>query len=333
MSEHSSTSFVRRCRRVNLGTLNRIRGQQVDKVENPLRGLLILRHGSNQLPSTKAAEGVEKSCLRRRRLRGLRKGKSRSRGGKPRRTHPPPALETKRRSTWRAEVSILFSKWRYSFEKRIYRHPKETSWFSQPGRQPTGLYRSMRDQWTLVVKRYAKIRQLADDILSFSQLLKETLGFSLVKPRLAQDGLIDHLREMLLSGEINPQTFDYDLLGSAPEWGQPKPSLPNKRTGKVRVPHFNRTVFASCPASESKNESVESKEPSSEAPSGSKSSEKTPMLHLPGSCACAGRPESGSGRCDKCMKQRYLGVPFKRRCKCVCPVCGRFYFGFGYPKG
>jgi len=51
---------------------------------------------TRSLEGEKASEGAERSCRPRRRLRGLRKGKRRSRGGKPRRTPSLPAPEAKR---------------------------------------------------------------------------------------------------------------------------------------------------------------------------------------------------------------------------------------------
>lgn len=71
-------------------------------VELPVTVGVTLRKGGNfrGAVALKAIEGAEKSCRRtRRRGRGLRKGKSRSRGGKPRRSTPP---ATAPKSTTRA---------------------------------------------------------------------------------------------------------------------------------------------------------------------------------------------------------------------------------------
>jgi hypothetical protein len=48
----------------------------------------------------KAVDGAEKSCHHRRRKRGLRRGKSRSRGRQPPPILPPPATSSKSPSTW-----------------------------------------------------------------------------------------------------------------------------------------------------------------------------------------------------------------------------------------
>jgi hypothetical protein len=99
----------------------------------------------------KASKGVEKSCFKKRRKRGLRKGKSRSRGRHPRRTTPPATSST--HTTRSVTHHLRFVTWAESVATRFGNRVKksyETGRFDpKPGGSRTvrPLYASFKAHW------------------------------------------------------------------------------------------------------------------------------------------------------------------------------------------
>jgi hypothetical protein len=105
------SSFSRKVRRHFLGA-TRISGDARWIVHGPVRGSTIRDGISKSRVRVKASEGAEKSCLPRRRKRGLRTGSRRSRVGKTRRSgnvRPPDPCEMRRRRVLRRDLREL--KW------------------------------------------------------------------------------------------------------------------------------------------------------------------------------------------------------------------------------
>lgn len=88
------TSVRRQCLRQSLGANRNVSSiRWIGSVIGWITSKVVLRHQG--LNREKADNGVEKSCLPRRRKRGLRRGKTRSRGGKPRQIVAKPTPDFK----------------------------------------------------------------------------------------------------------------------------------------------------------------------------------------------------------------------------------------------
>lgn len=186
--------------------------------------------------SMKAVEGAERSLRTRRRKRGLRKGKSRSREGKSRRStnhRPPDPNNTSCRTIMRACAQLDF--WyvkEEAFVERLRRFKKMEDWSDEKltrrgtyCRVPNFRYLAARAGWERIRKGMLRgNKALAPRCCSFRHLLESRVG--VLAENVSNDlrewvSDYEFFRDARRELEIDPLTYDWTTIPS----GQNLPSL------------------------------------------------------------------------------------------------------------
>jgi hypothetical protein len=181
--------------------------------------------GKGDIVAMKAKEGAERSLGSPRRKRGLRLGKARSRGGKPRRSpitiRPKSSDDTSSRSIVRACVQLDY--WyekEDAFVKRIRRFPELEDWvdviYTKRGTRsvrPNLRYLAARAGWDRIRKGMLRgSKALAPRCCSFRHLLESRVGVFSEEVDLAlKTWLQDYVffRDTRRELEIDPLSYDW----------------------------------------------------------------------------------------------------------------------------
>lgn len=187
------SSFVRRELRRKCCYVTKIRSTGRWIPRSTVRVVCKGLYGASAGEVVKATEGAEKSCLARRRKRGLRKSKRRSRGGKPRRsvkTATPDSAPVSNRQLSRVCSQMdYWEEWIGRFRKSVKRFARESDWFdshwtggsrTRKVLTPNFRYKRYRERW-LKILRALSLAETSSKLFytcSWAHFLNKTTGVS-----------------------------------------------------------------------------------------------------------------------------------------------------------